>query len=161
MSDYQVSYQSDSGYKDGKEGGRRKQGSPVRIFTTVQLSKIDLSFEPGYKLCAECDKWVSVLNYHCSQCQACTAKNGGSYRHCDDCGRCVKESWIHCNDCGRCGLKDHRCHGQKMIENGQTKPTSATVKAASTPTKTKATSGNKKMKKNFQKNPKKKQKMEK
>ncbi len=93
MSDYQVSYESDSGYRDGKEGGKRKQGSPVRIFTTIELSKINLSHEPGYKFCTACNKWVSVLNKHCELCHACTAKNGGLYQHCQQCGRCVKASW--------------------------------------------------------------------
>lgn len=108
MSDYQVSYESGSGYKDGKDGGR-KQGSPVRIFTTIDLSKIDLSGESGYKYCDECLMWVSALNRHCPKCKKCSAKNGGSYNHCDKCQRCVKTSWIHCETCARCTLLQHTC----------------------------------------------------
>ena len=111
MSDYQVSYLSDSGYRDGKEGSNRKQGSPVRIFTTLELSKFDLSDVAGYKFCPECNKWVSEHNKHCEHCRACTSKNGAPYRHCKICDRCVKDSWVHCEDCERCSLPGHQCGG--------------------------------------------------
>ena len=90
MSDYQVSYESESGYRDGKEGGTRKQGSPVRIFTTIELSKIDLSIEDGYKFCKICNKFVANLNKHCTICNGCTSKNGAAYKHCDSCKRYEK-----------------------------------------------------------------------
>ena len=128
MSDYHVSYEPGSGYRDGKEGGTRKQGSPVRIFTTIKLSKIDLSSEEGYKFCKQCNVWVSALNKHCEPCGSCTGKNGGSYAHCDICKRCVKESWKHCSECNRCALEDHRCNqGKVSRENMGPKPSNPVV----------------------------------
>ena len=155
MSDYKVAYESDSGYRDGKEGGTRKQGSPVRIFTTIKLSKIDLSFEAGYKFCKECNVWVSDLNKHCDKCGFCTAKNGGEYTHCDVCNRCVKSSWQHCVDCSRCCLIDHRCNQGKGAKEdvGTTvaKPTFVPVKRIKNP-KNKSTQDMVKSRQNFSKN---------
>ena len=160
MSDYQVSYLSGSGYRDGKEGSNRKQGSPVRIFTTLELSKIDLSGEPGYKFCPKCQKWVSELNKHCEQCQACTSKNGAPYKHCRECNRCVKDSWIHCEDCNRCTLPGHQCGdgavpASAVARNqapGGRKPTPS---APPTSKPSAQSRSSKKLKKTFHKKPKK------
>ncbi len=45
MSDYQVSYESESGYRDGKEGGTRKQGEflikiTIQLFSSVLLKEL-------------------------------------------------------------------------------------------------------------------------
>ena len=52
MSDYQVTYSQEGSYKQGHQiGGRRKLGSPVRIFTTLPLKCLDLShLEDDYRL---------------------------------------------------------------------------------------------------------------
>merc|ERR1712029_478431 len=109
MSDYQVRYQREAKYKDGTGKGR-SAGSPVRIFTTIPLTLIDLSKVEGYKHCAKCETWVCHTNKHCKKCGVCTSKNGAPYRHCDKCGRCVKVSWEHCPKCQRCCLiQSHPC----------------------------------------------------
>ncbi len=106
MSDYMVNYDNHSKFK---EGGR-KQGSPVRIFTNLDLGLFDLSGESAlYKYCKECKIWVHKNNRHCVECGACTAKSGASYRHCSECERCVKQTWRHCRKCNRCALPEHPC----------------------------------------------------
>lgn len=119
MSDYQVLYADNSGYKDGRLGGR-KQGSPVRLFTTIPLSTLSLAGIDGYKFCSDCNIWVSCSNIHCLKCGKCTGKNGGEYKHCDLCRRCVKQTWVHCNDCSKCSLPTHDCqqvnHKRKKIK---------------------------------------------
>ena len=64
MSDYQVTYSQEGRYRQGhKTACRRKLGSPVRIFTTLQLKCIDLShLEDNYRLCQTCDKHVAITN---------------------------------------------------------------------------------------------------
>lgn len=109
MSDYQVTYEESGSYKQGHKG-HRKQGSPVRIFTTVPLVKLKLPEDEGYRFCQSCNHFVSSANRHCHECQSCTAKNGGLYKHCHQCQRCVKSSWQHCSSCDRCALLDHPCN---------------------------------------------------
>ncbi len=106
MSDYQVNYENHKSFQDGG----RKQGSPVRVFTNLDLTLVDLSAEKdSYKYCDECLIWVHRTNSHCSECGRCTAKSGARYRHCAACARCVKETWRHCAKCGRCALPQHPC----------------------------------------------------
>ena len=101
MSDYQVNYTNHKGFA--------KMGSPVRIFTNIDLGLLVLPEDKGYKHCGECGFWVSENNAHCEFCDACTSKSGARYRHCIRCQRCVKESWKHCQGCERCALPDHPC----------------------------------------------------
>ncbi len=108
MSDYQITYKKSSGYKQG-HAGHRNQGSPVRLFTTLPLSRLVLPEVEGYRKCQTCKCFVAVTNRHCHFCGKCTAKNGGLYRHCQECQRCVKLSWSHCGDCNRCALPEHPC----------------------------------------------------
>ena len=117
MSDYQVTYDQKSQYKQGHQfQGRRKLGSPVRIFTTMSLSFLDLSHLENYRLCQTCSKFVILTNRHCHECGFCTAKNGGFYKHCYECRKCVKRSWSHCKKCRRCTLPNHdQCALQKLI----------------------------------------------
>ncbi|TTA26186.1 Zinc finger CCHC domain-containing protein 4 [Bagarius yarrelli] len=90
------------------------------------------------RFCSICERYVSAENRHCPDCNACTSKvrtvlegfsillyfktqddesepcpffpqNGRRWRHCAECGKCVKPSWRHCSSCGRCVLPDHRC----------------------------------------------------
>ena len=67
MSDYQVSYNEEGRYRQGHQNAsRRKLGSPVRIYTTVPLNRIDLShLKDDYRLCQSCDKFLSKL---CKTC---------------------------------------------------------------------------------------------
>ena len=111
MSDYQVTYEETSTYRQGHElRSKRKLGSPVRIFTTLMLKDIDLGELPTkYRFCHTCQCHVSLTNRHCQECQTCPAKNGGLYRHCYECRRCIKTSWRHCQTCQRCTLPDHHC----------------------------------------------------
>ena len=111
MSDYQVTYDQNSNYRQGHaQAGKRKLGSPVRIFTNLPLNQIILDHLPSsYRHCQTCDIYVSLTNRHCSECLKCTGKNGGLYKHCYECSRCVKHSWKHCDTCDRCTLPDHEC----------------------------------------------------
>lgn len=77
---------------------------------------IKLPPEQGYKHCRDCDRWVSVENRHCSQCKACTSKDGRTYVHCDICGRCVKPTWKHCETCKKCAQIDHKCGEELSFE---------------------------------------------
>jgi len=118
MSDYKVDYDNHKQFSGGEGQGGRKQGSPVRIFTNVELSKLRLPKEEGYKLCSKCEFWVSEENEHCNKCKACTSKDGRTYVHCDACSRCVKPTWTHCQECQRCLLPTHDCKTvQGRIQN--------------------------------------------
>ncbi|XP_023938845.2 rRNA N6-adenosine-methyltransferase ZCCHC4 [Bicyclus anynana] len=105
MHDYQVDYQN---HKKFQKGGR-KFGSPVRFFTNLPFSTIDLSNDSSYKLCDKCKYWVSTSNVHCNKCRECTSKNGMTYKHCNVCKRCVKPTFKHCDACERCCLEKHVC----------------------------------------------------
>ncbi|XP_026488135.2 rRNA N6-adenosine-methyltransferase ZCCHC4 [Vanessa tameamea] len=107
MHDYQVEYQN---HKKFQNKGGRKFGSPVRFFTNLPFSTIDLSNDSSYRHCSKCKYWVSVKNAHCNKCKECTSKNGMTYKHCNTCKRCVKPTFIHCKQCERCCLeKGHVC----------------------------------------------------
>ncbi|CAG9817666.1 unnamed protein product [Phaedon cochleariae] len=106
MLDYKVEYENHAMFHNGLKG--RKQGSPVRIFTNVDLRSIKLP-DDDYKYCDVCDKWVAIENKHCAACNDCTSKSGVTYVHCSLCSRCVKPTWQHCEKCGRCTQKDHIC----------------------------------------------------
>ncbi|KAF7273449.1 hypothetical protein GWI33_013841 [Rhynchophorus ferrugineus] len=106
MLDYKVEYDNHLLFQNGPKG--RKQGSPVRIFTTVDAKLIKLPSNL-YKFCKFCCKWVSKENKHCKICKACTSKNGETYVHCLECQRCVKPNWKHCNACKRCTQPEHIC----------------------------------------------------
>ncbi|ODM89669.1 Zinc finger CCHC domain-containing protein 4 [Orchesella cincta] len=102
MSDFHVEYRNHAKYS----GGSRSKSSPIRVFTTVPLSKLVLS-EEDYRYCDNCSKWVDKLNLHCDSCETCTTKDGGkSYVHCYKCEKCVKPSWKHCSRCQICHLAD-------------------------------------------------------
>ncbi|XP_050351337.1 rRNA N6-adenosine-methyltransferase ZCCHC4 [Nymphalis io] len=108
MHDYQVEYQNHKKFQNSKGG--RKFGSPVRFFTNLPFSTIDLSNDSSYRYCDKCKYWVSVKNTHCNKCKECTSKNGMTYKHCNTCKRCVKPTFIHCQKCERCCLeKGHVC----------------------------------------------------
>lgn len=110
MCDYQVTYsEMAKNYKQGQEKSKRKQGSPVRIFTNLPLNAINLKELTDYRYCQSCQKFVVSANRHCHECGFCTSKNGGLYRHCHECKRCVKSSWRHCRNCNRCALQEHPC----------------------------------------------------
>eukprot|EP00092_Neocalanus_flemingeri_P002026 GFUD01002163.1.p1 GENE.GFUD01002163.1~~GFUD01002163.1.p1 ORF type:complete len:515 (+),score=148.04 GFUD01002163.1:179-1723(+) len=115
MSDYRVTYSGHVQFsaKDSTEApatpGARKLGSPVRLFTDIALSALQLPASEGYRLCAECSVWVAAENRHCDQCGVCTSKDGRTYVHCDDCKRCVKPTYTHCKGCDRCKLPEHKC----------------------------------------------------
>ncbi|MPC26650.1 Zinc finger CCHC domain-containing protein 4 [Portunus trituberculatus] len=36
-------------------------------------------------------------------------QDGRTYKHCGECGRCVKPAWVHCGTCGGCRPPDHLC----------------------------------------------------
>ncbi|OWR45381.1 putative zinc finger CCHC domain containing 4 [Danaus plexippus plexippus] len=108
MHDYQVEYANHK--KFGNKNGGRKFGSPVRFFTNLPFSTIDLSNDSSYKLCDKCKFWVSTSNRHCTKCRECTSKNGMTYKHCNICKRCVKPTFVHCEKCERCCQeKGHVC----------------------------------------------------
>lgn len=112
MADYKVDYDNHPLFT-GLNG--RKHGSPVRIFTNISLSLLELPVEDGYKYCAKCKKWTSAENKHCKKCKACTSKDGRRYRHCKLCERCVKPTWKHCKVCERCVLEQHTCGSKPKI----------------------------------------------
>ena len=112
MIDYKVDYDNHALFNlsDSTEGSKgRKHGSPVRIFTNIKPSLIELPAEDGYKYCKRCEKWIAAENKHCKKCNACTSKDGRRYIHCDICERCVKPTWKHCEKCKRCTLEQHNC----------------------------------------------------
>jgi len=106
MLDYQVDYDNHPLYKHGKTG--RKQ-TPVRLFTNLEPHTIILPKQEGYRFCSECNRYVWLLNKHCSQCKVCPSKDGREWKHCTICQKCVKPSWRHCTSCDRCSLPEHPC----------------------------------------------------
>lgn len=112
MSDYRVTYSDHIQFgakEDAVKSGVRKLGSPVRLFTSIPLSVLQLPASEGYWLCAECRVWVAQENRHCDQCGECTSKDGRTYVHCVECKRCVKPTYTHCKLCQRCKLPEHKC----------------------------------------------------
>lgn len=109
MMDFQVRYMNHKTYHDEYKG--RKAGSPVRIFTNVDLKLIKYpSRFTNYRFCSPCKRSVSINNHHCDVCKACPSKNGSTYRHCQDCITCVKPNYVHCSTCNRCVSKlNHDC----------------------------------------------------
>lgn len=107
MSDYKINYTNHEMYRS-KNG--RKEGSPVRFFTNISLSLINLPKAEGYKSCKICSKDTAVENHHCIKCSICPSKNGSTYIHCLKCRICVKSNYLHCDDCGRCTQRvGHEC----------------------------------------------------
>lgn len=100
MLDYKVNYDNHKTYNNNEKG--RHLGSPVRIFTNISATLIELPHTELYKYCAKCNKWVSRENEHCNLCKLCPSKNGAVYKHCNDCRCCVKSYYIHCIKCRRC-----------------------------------------------------------
>merc|ERR1712106_681357 len=82
--------------------GVRKLGSPVRLFTSIPLSLLELPSREGYRLCGECRVWVAQENTHCDQCGVCTSKDGRTYMHCKlsthQCGAGVKAGQENAED---------------------------------------------------------------
>lgn len=37
------------------------------------------------------------------------SKDGKTYKHCDECSKCVKPLWSHCSGCKKCQPQDHKC----------------------------------------------------
>jgi hypothetical protein len=111
MSDYRVTYSDHTQFGGGEDGaaGVRKLGSPVRLFTSIPLTLLELPSAEGYRLCEVCRVWVSKENTHCDLCGVCTSKDGRTYVHCSKCERCVKPTYTHCAKCGRCKLPTHQC----------------------------------------------------
>ncbi|KAL0276919.1 UNVERIFIED_CONTAM: hypothetical protein PYX00_004381 [Menopon gallinae] len=108
MFDLKIDYDNHSSFTN--VGNRkRKFGSPVRIFTNIPLSQLNLEGISGYRFCGSCGYWVAEENKHCDDCDACTSKNGRTYIHCYLCSRCVKPSYVHCRTCNKCILPDHTC----------------------------------------------------
>lgn len=106
MMDYKINYENHKYFKDGPSG--RKSGSPVRIFTNIDLAEIKLP-DCDYRFCAICKRYVQKENKHCEICDKCTSKDGKTYKHCHLCNRCVKPSRFHCTQCQMCVLQDHVC----------------------------------------------------
>lgn len=108
MIDYRVNYTNHKSYSEDSKD--RKEGSPVRIFTNVNLNLIKFpSSQKSYKFCKKCQKFVSASNKHCDVCKICPSKSGSTYTHCKQCCLCVKPTFKHCFTCGRCTGKDHSC----------------------------------------------------
>ncbi|KAK3098979.1 hypothetical protein FSP39_024933 [Pinctada imbricata] len=105
MLDYKVDYNNHLLYKEGK----KERGSPVRIFTNVEPSKVIHPNAEGYWYCDVCKRYSAKENLHCDICGVCPSKDGRTYRHCYDCERCVKPNKVHCKTCGRCDFPDHKC----------------------------------------------------
>ena len=112
MADLRVTYSSHLQY--GETDKARKQGSPVRIFTDIPLSSLELS-GAEYYYCDKCRVWRHVSNVHCDTCGTCPSKDGRTYIHCSECGRCVKPTYVHCFKTGRCRLPDTEAPGVKAI----------------------------------------------
>lgn len=112
MSDYRVTYSDHVQFgakEEAVKSGMRKLGSPVRLFTSIPLTVLQLPASEGYHLCAECRVWVARENRHCDRCGECTSKDGRTYVHCEECKRCVKPTYTHCKLCQRCKLPEHKC----------------------------------------------------
>ncbi|XP_050547181.1 rRNA N6-adenosine-methyltransferase ZCCHC4-like isoform X2 [Daktulosphaira vitifoliae] len=117
MLDYKVDY---SNHKKFNDTGRNK-GSPIRLFTNANQSKIPLPSDENYHFCEECNRWVSGENNHCYQCGGCMSKNGRKYIHCNLCKKCVKCTWKHCKKCKKCCLPDHRCINDQIKTSSKNK----------------------------------------
>jgi len=112
MSDYRVTYSDHIQFgskEEAAKSGVRKLGSPVRLFTSIPLSVLELPASEGYRHCGECRVWVARENRHCDMCGECTSKDGRTYVHCEECKRCVKPTYVHCKLCQRCKLPEHKC----------------------------------------------------
>ncbi|XP_037716934.1 rRNA N6-adenosine-methyltransferase ZCCHC4 [Drosophila subpulchrella] len=109
MSDYSINYTNHLRYTNvGKQS--RFCGSPVRLFTNVPLSLLQLPVEEGYKYCQKCNLYTANGNLHCNSCGKCPSVNGQTYRHCESCDVCVKPNYVHCINCRRCTQKEgHNC----------------------------------------------------
>lgn len=99
------------------------------MFTNIDPSLIELPASHGYIYCKLCKKFTFKENKHCSICNKCTSKvkfqinnsilarltyklnkkDGGVYKHCNDCKQCTKITYIHCGKCNSCHL-DQECH---------------------------------------------------
>lgn len=115
MSDFMVDYKNHNKFRSNGSG--RKFGSPVRIFTNIELSSIVLPKSDGYYYCDYCIKYVSKNNKHCFACDDCTARDGKPYNHCYDCNKCVKQTWSHCKGCRSCHLNQGSCPKRKSDSN--------------------------------------------
>merc|ERR1712235_3303 len=90
MMDYKVDHDNHNLFKS--KDGKRKKGSPVRIFTNFEPTSFPLPKEEGYWFCHVCQRFSAEENQHCLKCQSCTSKDGTTYIHCDLCERCVKST---------------------------------------------------------------------
>lgn len=116
MTDFKVEYQNHATFQE--QLNLAKKPSPVRLFTNIKLSLINLENMIGYKYCSICSRWVLKENNHCDKCGKCTSKDGREFTHCDLCERCVKHTWEHCETCQRCASKIHDCSQRpKIVEN--------------------------------------------
>ena len=110
MLDYQVVYSNHRHYsKETQSSNNKTKPSPVRIFTNLPLTALNLPSDEGYWFCHSCNRYVCQHNKHCDKCGACTSKDGRPYKHCDECGVCVKAGRVHCQECGRCESLNHSC----------------------------------------------------
>lgn len=102
MMDFEISYDNHKAFN--KESKGRKEGSPIRSFTNVDLSLVSYpeEYQHEYNFCQVCKKFVSIKNKHCSLCRTCPSKNGATYKHCKKCRVCVKPNYKHCDTCTRC-----------------------------------------------------------
>ena len=110
ISDYMVDYDNHKKFNSTASG--RKFGSPVRLYTNIELSSIVLPETDGYYYCDYCLKYVSKNNKHCFECNDCTARDGKPYNHCYECRKCVKQTWNHCQSCSVCHLNQQHCTTQ-------------------------------------------------
>lgn len=110
MMDFEISYDNHKAFNRSSKA--RKEGSPIRAFTNVDLSLISYTVEcqREYSFCQLCSKFVSVKNKHCTLCGICPSKNGATYKHCKKCRVCVKPNYTHCDTCARCVQQSsHNC----------------------------------------------------
>jgi len=102
MSKYRVNYTNHKEFSGDSNG--RKFGSPVRIFTNVDLKCLPVPKNEDYRMCEKCEYFVSSEDVHCNICNTCPSKDGRPYSHCNICCRCVKITYTHCLQCQRCHL---------------------------------------------------------
>jgi len=116
MHDYKVCYTNHPTYRPLKPEDKQQRGSPVRIFTNIESSK--LSFPTNeYRFCKICQRYVYKANRHCKHCNACTSKDGRTYVHCKQCKTCVKQNLQHCDTCTSCKQEKHVC-GETVAAKG-------------------------------------------
>jgi len=102
LSDIRLTYRNHKKYKNGET-------SPVRLYMTLPPIWKEILIE-GHKFCEACEKIVHSTNFHCETCNACTSIAGKrNFKHCSDCGICVKPDAVHCNKCSRCFISSHTC----------------------------------------------------